>query len=412
MYTKKYLKYKKKYLELKKKLHGGMPTNKKCNKYSMKSNEVPRTYYKKLKTKCVKKRCYLKPNGKCVKKEKKTFTLKGNTREPLNQPIREPLNQQNDYLPDIVSEPKIINVKETPISIIYYKLLFQLLIEYAFIILKNYSDIYTEKFVDALNNFQFSDEVIDGSYNLNNLEYKSDNNWYKLEFIYSILRYHIDNMPIQYKEDVNFFSKNIIKELNKKYNEPLFEEEKYYSIYDSRNYSIVKLNNIIMGHLDDIFLIYTETKLEDKRYHFTSHIFILKQQFSHTKKLNDWNDWNDYTCEFVSIQQSLLLLIGANKYKYKYKISKILFDYIQNLELFKSSYLAYAYAWPKISHILKKHYNFLSIAYKAESDTTAYNINRNHYLPIALTGEKNYYILTFKPSDKFLKDYPYDINYI
>ena len=340
----------------------------------------------------------------------------------------------NEYFPNIVSKPKMINIKETHVSIIYYKLLFQLLIEYAFIILKQYHHGYDQYYVDALNNFQFNEDVNDSSYNINYLEYNTDNNRYDLEFIYSILKYHIDNMPSKYREDVNFFSKNIIKELNKKYTEPLFEEEeKYYSIYDSRNYSIVTLNNIIMGNLDDIFLIYTETKLEDNRYHFTSHIFILKRLFDHTKKYNNRsvnevhnlsrNNWsvnevhnlsrNNYTCEFISIQQSLLLLIGANKYNYKYQISKILFDYIQNLELFINSYLAYAYAWPKISHILKKYYNFLSIAYKAESNTKEYNINRNHYLPIELTGKnKNYYILTFRPSEKFLKDYPLENAYV
>ena len=48
----------------------------------------------------------------------------------------------------------------------------------------------------------------------------------------------------------------------------------------------------------------------------------------------------------------------------KYRISKQLFDFIINDNLFKKCDIIYAYAWEKISNILVKHYGFSTLKYK------------------------------------------------
>ena len=136
--------------------------------------------------------------------------------------------------------------------------------------------------------------------------------------------------------------------------------------YDSRNYSISLILNALLGEYDSWkqppLLIY----LENEDGIIDAHVFLIYY-------------FDEAWLEAISIQTSLKILVENICDKKKYGLSTVLFDYIFNniIKQFESVQYIYAYAWPIMSNILVKKYNFNTLKY---SDYYSGNEEKVYYI--------------------------------
>jgi hypothetical protein len=178
-----------------------------------------------------------------------------------------------------------------------------------------------------------------------------------------------------------------IKNKCKKYIEELFCNEQSIdqmcslvdlkkSFYDSRNYSINVMFNILLGTYDNYkqppILVYI---LNDDGI-FDGHIFIQ-------------NHYTEGCLEAISIQSSLKILVDSKCNNKKYGISTKLFDYVfcNIITMFKNSVYIYAYAWKIMSDILVKKYNFNTFTFIKHGDNYFYYVNNKNVITNNVTNE-------------------------
>jgi hypothetical protein len=148
-----------------------------------------------------------------------------------------------------------------------------------------------------------------------------------------------------------------------------FKETDYSSLWDTRNYSLYMLENLFNGSFnttnDDITLACCVHKPDDYEIPEEVDNHTIAEGLSKIKIMGHLFILNfNQRVEFVSIQSSLEL------FGKKMRMSEILFkgtkQYMVNnrgkfMQASGGEKMVYAWAWPKISDILQKHYGFKCI---------------------------------------------------
>jgi hypothetical protein len=281
---------------------------------------------------------------------------------------------------------------------IFLSLLLQLLVEYSTmfeIIKKNKQNPFS-----ALNNHLTS------NYNqtINNEESSSDNNFLSILKFLNYTDQSINTL-LNTKEQIDDTIKIISDYCNgdiicriKLYKKELLNNlldlvcvekinddknnEMIYSFYDSRNYSISVMLNILLGKYNDLnqppILIYKLNQIGL----IEGHVFIL---YHHEIA----------SLEAISIQTSLKLLLDNLCDNVKAGLSVKLFNYVINqiVPIFKSANYLYAYAWKIMSDILVAKFNFNTIEKKNFGGYLIDGIDVNYNIEELYVNSYNYRLI-------------------
>ena len=227
------------------------------------------------------------------------------------------------------------------------------------------------------------------------------------------------NLDIDVSEELRKYSERTILSKDS------FKETDYSSLWDSRNYSLYMLENLFNGSFNiehigtnDITLGYCVDKPDDYEIPEEVNNHTIAEALSNIKIMGHIFILNyKQRVEFISIQSSLEL------FGKKMRMSEILFNgtkqYMVNnrgkfMQASGGEKMVYAWAWPKISNILQRHYGFKYInnvripkfifsddnhsnkviCTKHNSRKALCNILKNRFLHKAKID--NNYILTYK----------------
>lgn len=255
----------------------------------------------------------------------------------------------------IHNENIIVNILQLNVSNMYdntlWILLVQLFIEYYFFNTYDYNVQITqinprdkidknELFYDKFTYYDANtstDSPKMSQYNLNAIlniiyRYYCIFNGTENDNFFKIVNDFIDNLTLQIRECENY---NDIK------------HDYVAQFNDSRNYSISTLVSYLLFSQcnDNIHII----KINNQDSYIThGHVFIV-------------NHLDTKSIEAISIQTSLLLLNDNICNNTSCNISQKLFDFIFAHNPYPLATHIYAYAWPKLSHIIVKHYSFIQI---------------------------------------------------
>lgn len=185
---------------------------------------------------------------------------------------------------------------------------------------------------------------------------------------YDLLNYIYDINDTKYEIKSKSFFNELVNKYVVKYN------NFFLSFYDTRNYSINFLLNLLIDeeNVNEDYIVYV-----NKDDIIIGHIFLLKYNRDSDKKMMDEQEEQEQELieediyEAIGIQSSLNCLLNR---ELECRVSQKIFNFIGNQREISIKTL-YAFAWEKMSKILVKHYNFITVK---NIDNYNYKINYNN----------------------------------